>query len=325
MSITGGVTFRPAVRKDTPLIIGLAGPTKSGKTYSAHRLARGIAGGAPIAMINAEGARGHQYAEKFQYLACDLEAPFRATRYVDALKEAAKINPGCVIVDSVSHCHDGPGGALEWHEEELDRLSRGDQSKRDKNNFTAWIKPKTAENALIYQILSMQCPVILCMRAKEKLKIIPGRQPENLGWQPIVGERIAFETIFTLMLPPHAKGVPDLSISEMREPFDSLVPHGRPIDEKVGEQLASWARGGSAPAPQAAEAKARERLSDAEITAIAVAAKARASELGGDLTDVQIVRAALDRYGWKTRTEIDPARYDEFLELVANWSKADAA
>jgi hypothetical protein len=29
--------FRPAKRENTPLIIGLAGPTKSGKTYSAHR------------------------------------------------------------------------------------------------------------------------------------------------------------------------------------------------------------------------------------------------------------------------------------------------
>ena len=241
--------FRPAVRQDTPLIIGIAGPTKSGKTYSAHRLARGLAGDKPIIMINAEGARGHQYADKFQYLACDIEAPFRPTKYTEALKEAAALNPGCIIIDSGSHMHDGPGGILEWHEEELDRMAGDNWQKRNKMTFSAWIAPKAAENEFIYQMLATNCPIVLCLRAKEKLKIVPGRDPIDLGWQPIVGERVAFETMFTLMLTPGSKGVPDLSLSEMREPFDSLVPGNKVIDERLGEQLAVWARGGAAPAP----------------------------------------------------------------------------
>lgn len=240
--------FRPAVRQDTPLIIGIAGPTKSGKTYSAHRLARGLAGDKPIIMINAEGARGHQYADKFQYLACDIEAPFRPTKYTEALREAAALNPGCIIIDSGSHMHDGPGGILEWHEEELDRLAGDNWQKRNKMTFSAWIAPKAAENEFIYQMLATNCPIVLCLRAKEKLKIVPGRDPIDLGWQPIVGERVAFETMFTLMLTPGSKGVPDLSLSEMREPFDSIVPGNKVIDERLGEQLAAWARGGAAPA-----------------------------------------------------------------------------
>ncbi len=28
-----GFTFRPAIREQTPMIVGLAGPSKSGKTY----------------------------------------------------------------------------------------------------------------------------------------------------------------------------------------------------------------------------------------------------------------------------------------------------
>lgn len=242
-------TFRPAVRQDTPLIIGLAGPTKSGKTLSALRVATGLAGGKPIIMINAEGARGHQYADKFTYIACDLTPPFRPELYTEALTEAAKQNPGCIIIDSASHMHDGPGGILEWHEEELDRIAGQDEGKRQRSTFTAWIKPKASENEFIYALLGMKCPVILCLRAKEKLKIIPGKQPVDLGWQPIVGERVAFETMFTLVLPPHSKGVPDLSISDMRQPFDRLVPENRPLDEKLGERLAEWAKGGATPAP----------------------------------------------------------------------------
>ena len=180
-------TFRPAVREETPLIIGIAGPTKSGKTYSAHRLGRGLANGGVVAMINAEGARGHQYAETFKYVACDLEPPFRPTSYTQALKDVASIKPAVVIIDSGSHMHDGPGGVLEWHEEILDETVGKDYKARQRSTFTAWVKPKAAENQFIYQMLAMKVPVILCLRAKEKLKIVPGKDPVDLGWQPIVG------------------------------------------------------------------------------------------------------------------------------------------
>jgi hypothetical protein len=238
------VTFRPAIRAHTPLIIGIAGPTKAGKTYSALRIARGLAGDKPVAMINAEGPRGHQYAEKFTYLAYDLTAPYRPDRYIEALQAARELKPGCVIVDSVSHCHDGPGGILEWHEEILDQIAAKDYDKRQRATFAAWVKPKASENKLIYTLLEMQCPVVLAMRAKEKIKIVKGKDPIDLGWQPIVGERIAFETMFTLMLPPHSKGVPNLALSEMREPFDTMIPSDKPIDEHLGRELAKWAAGG---------------------------------------------------------------------------------
>lgn len=234
--------FRPAVREKTPLIIGIAGPTKSGKTYSAHRIAIGLANGGTIVMINAEGPRGHQYADKFKYLACDLTPPFRPTVYTEVLKEAAKLNPAVVIIDSGSHMHDGPGGLLEWHDEIAKRMAKGDPDKIDKMNFPAWADPKAAENEFIYTMLGMTCPIVLCFRAKEKIKL-QGGKVIDLGWQPIAGERVAFETIFTLMLPPHSKGVPDLAISEMREPFDTMVPAGKPIDEQLGRELAKWAAG----------------------------------------------------------------------------------
>lgn len=235
--------FRPAERKDTPLIIGLAGPTKSGKTFSALRLAMGLANGGTIAMLNAEGKRGEQYADNFKYVNCNIAPPYTPERYTEALEAMRTLKPAVGIVDSASHMHDGPGGLLEYHEAELQRMAGNDQGKRDRCNFTAWIRPKAAENKFIYTMLSMDCPIILCFRAKEKLKIVPGKQPIDLGWQPIAGDRITFETIFTLVLPPHSKGVPDLEQSEMRQPFDTMIPKGKPIDEELGRKLAAWARG----------------------------------------------------------------------------------
>lgn len=237
-------TFRPAVREKTPLIVGLAGPTKSGKTYSAHRLAQGLANGGIVAMINAEGARGHQYADKFKYVACDIEPPYSPKRYIEAIEAAKQLSPAVLIIDSASHMHDGPGGMLEYHDAELDRMAGDDYKKRERMTWTAWIRPKADENQFIYAMLGVKCPVILCFRAKEKLRIVAGKPPVDLGWQPIASDRVSFETIFTLVLPPHCKGVPDLSISEMREPFDIMVPEGRQLDEELGRKLSAWAAGG---------------------------------------------------------------------------------
>lgn len=239
------VTFRPARREHTPIVAGLAGPTKSGKTMSAHRLAVGLAQGGPVAMINTEGAKGHQYADRFQYIATDVEAPFRPEKYTEALHAALSLSPqpAVVIIDSCSHMWDGPGGILEWHEQELDRIAGQDQKKRERSTWTAWIKPKAAENHFIYALLEADCHLILCFRAKEKIKIVTGKPPVDLGWQPIASERVAFETLFTLVLPPHCKGVPDMDASEMREPFDTLIPTGKALSEETGVLLGNWAAG----------------------------------------------------------------------------------
>lgn len=246
-------TFRPATREDTPLIVGIAGPTKSGKTMSALRLAAGMTTDVSrIAMLNAEGKRGKQYADWFEakygkkYLECSIGPPYSPERYTEALLEMKKLGPTVGIIDSASHMHDGPGGLLEYHDAEVLRLGGDDTKKQERVSMgSAWIKPKAAENKFIYAMLDMECPIILCFRAKEKIKIITGRPPVDLGWQPIAGDRITFETIFTLMIPSFCKGVPDRELSEMRDPFDKMVPFDKAVDEALGRQLATWARGGA--------------------------------------------------------------------------------
>ncbi|MCK5343645.1 MAG: AAA family ATPase, partial [Candidatus Heimdallarchaeota archaeon] len=233
-------TFRPAVREQTPVIIGLAGPSKSGKTYSALRLATGMAKGGKIAMINTEGRRGHQYADKFKYDAADLSEPFTMKSYEEAIKDAAKIKPAVLIIDSMSHAHEGIGGMLDQHEAELDRLSKGgNYEKRQKLTWAAWIRVKADEATMINTMLQQNFHIILAFRAKEKIKIIKGKEPKDLGWRPIASDRIHFETAVTLILPPNSKGKPDLTEqgSELREPFDSMIKAVQ-IDEKLGQQIA---------------------------------------------------------------------------------------
>ena len=97
---------------------------------------------------------------------------------------------------------------------------------------------------MINAMLQMDCYIILCFRAKEKLKLVKGKDPEPLGWQPIASDRIHYETAFTLILPPGSKGTPDMSAigSELREPYDTMVT-GKTIDEELGRKLAKWAEG----------------------------------------------------------------------------------
>ena len=235
-------TFRPALRLNTPMIPGLAGPSKSGKTYSALRLATGMAQGGQIAMINTEGPRGHQYADRFKYIACDLTEPFTMKSYEEAIKAASALNPAVLVIDSVSHAHEGIGGMLDQHEKELDRLAGNDYQKRQKMTWAAWVKPKADEASMINTMLQVGCHIILCFRAKEKIKIVKGKDPVDLGWQPIGSDRIHFETAFTLILPPHSKGTPDMDASEMRDPFDKMVKREQ-INEDLGQRLAEWATG----------------------------------------------------------------------------------
>jgi hypothetical protein len=234
-------SFRPAKRENTPLIIGLAGPSKSGKTFSALRLATGLKGTGQIFMINTEGKRGHQYADKFDYFATDMSEPFSMARYLEAMVEVKKQNPSVLIIDSVSHAHEGIGGMLEQHESELDRMAGDNWDKRNKMTWAAWVKPKKEEANMINFMLQLNCHIILCFRAKEKLKIVKGKEPESLGWQPIGSDRIHFETAFTLILPPHSQGVPDMTAlgSEFREPYNKMIT-AKQIDEQLGKRLAEW-------------------------------------------------------------------------------------
>ncbi len=240
--------YRPAVLEGATVFIGLAGPSGSGKTYSALRIATGLAQGKPIYMVDTEARRGLHYANQFEFMHGELAAPFRPSSYEEAIAAAKKAGAGCIVVDSMSHEHEGPGGVLEWHEEELYRMAKDDWAKREKVKFTAWIKPKRARNQLINSILQLGVHCVFCFRAKEKIALIKDDKgkivPTPMGWQPIVGDRFEYEMTALLTLPPNSKGVPDLEISKMQDQLLPFFKKGAQLDEAMGERLAKWAQGG---------------------------------------------------------------------------------
>lgn len=245
--------FRPAVREQCFTLTGFAGPSGSGKTYSALRFATGLAQGRPIAMVDTEARRGLHYADQFDYLYSELEAPFSPSRYLEAIKAAEAAGAFVTIVDSMSHEHEGPGGVLEMHETELDRMAGEDFRKREACKFAAWIKPKQEHNRFVNSILQVKMHLIFCFRAKEKMKLVKndkGRmEPQLLGWQPICTDRLEYEMTALLMLPPNSRGVPDLSegATKMQEQHAGFFRNMKEVNEESGKALADWASGGAAP------------------------------------------------------------------------------
>ena len=243
-------TFRPAIREQTNVLVGIAGPSSSGKTYSALRLATGLADGRPIFMIDTEAKRGLHYADAFRFQHGEFKAPFRPQRYLEAIAAAKGAGAAVVIVDSMSHEHEGPGGILEWHEEELSRMAGQDYGKREKVKFAAWIKPKAAHNQFVNGVLQIGVHCIFCFRAKEKLALVRTNgkvEPVPQGWQPICSDRFEYEMTTLLMLPPNSHGMPDLNAAptKLQEQHRSIFPAGRQIDEEMGRRLAEWASGGA--------------------------------------------------------------------------------
>lgn len=252
---------RPAVRESVPLLIGIDGPSGGGKTYSALRLATGIQQvvGGDIHGIDTEARRMLSYADKFKFRHLEFKAPFGPLDYLAAIEHCISKGAKTIIVDSMSHEHEGPGGVLEQHEAEVERMGGG-----EKNNFRAWAKPKADRRRMLNTILQMPANFIFCFRAKEKMKVVPGQQPKELGFMPIAGEELIFEMTANCLLLPKANGVPtwqtdftgEKLMMKLPAQFMSLLDDGKPLDEAKGKVMAQWALG--TPTPVAVSAPLSE-------------------------------------------------------------------
>jgi energy-coupling factor transporter ATP-binding protein EcfA2 len=260
---------KPAVREACPLLVGLTGPSGSGKTKSALRLATGIVAirGGKVVGVDTESNRMLHYApaagEKadpsrgtYDFLHIPFAPPHSSDDYKEVILQASKLaEGGCVIIDSMSHEHEGEGGYLEFHDREVERMSKGDAQKAERVTFAGWIKPASARRKLINSILQINCSFVFCFRAKEKLKIVRGKDPVELGWQAIAGEEFVYEMTSRMLLPPGAGGVPSFDASafehnaaKLQEQHSAMFKRDAPLDEETGERLARWAAGG-APKP----------------------------------------------------------------------------
>ncbi len=248
-------TFRRAVRADVPLLIGLAGGTGSGKTYSLLQLAKGMTPeGKRFAFIDTEAGRGLAYADAFDYDYVELRPDFTPARYLEVIKAADTAGYPVIVIDSFSHEYAGHGGLMDWHDAELDRLAGDDWKKRAAMGVPAWSKPKQAHKAMMADLLQVRAHLLFGLRAEEKIamekdsqgrtEIVPKSGPGGFkGWLPICEKNFPYELTASFLMMAETPGVPKpIKLQAQHKPF---FPDGKLITETAGRQLAEWARGGT--------------------------------------------------------------------------------
>jgi hypothetical protein len=252
-------TLRAGVREQVPLLVGISGPSGSGKTYSALEMATGMqeAVGGPIIFIDTENRRALHYADVFKFEHLDMGAPFGSLDYLAALRFAADQKPAAIIVDSMSHEHEGPGGMVDYHARELHRMAGDDYKKQERMTMLAWQKPKQARRALLNGLVRLNSNVIMCFRAGEKSK--PGKDANGKtaiieqGFTPIAGPEFVYEMTLSALLYPGARGVPTWESDKPGEHGATKMPGwasemfapGRALTRAHGRALAEWAKGGA--------------------------------------------------------------------------------
>lgn len=311
--------FRDAKRENVSLLIGLAGGTGSGKTYSAMLLARGLANGHPFVGIDTENGRMLIYADDFPELKHGrIDEPFRPEKYTDAInagdafleKSGVPSVNRVIVVDSASHEWYGDGGVLDWQEQIMD----GKESRR----LMSWIDPKKAHKRMVTRLLRVNAHVILCFRAEPKVAMIddpekPGKKkfidrPSLTGlngWIPIAEKNLPYELTASFLCMADRPGVP-LPI-KLPNPLRPLVPLDRPLGDATGRALGEWAAGGvQKPADEPSVALASEPQRRLIF--------ARAKEAG---VDEMGLRAIFDAHTGQTSSAAIPAdKVEAILEAI---------
>lgn len=276
--------FKPAEKVGLKIFLGIAGPTGSGKTYSALLIAQGLVGHVgKIFVLDTENGRALHYADRFQFMHGHFSAPYSPARYLEAIEAAVAAGAECVVVDSASHMHEGEGGVLEMQAAEHARMGGKDSTK-----FASWIKPKGEFKKFVIGVMQLNVHVIFCFRAREKLAMVKvmknGREvnePVNTGWAPICTNGLDYEMTALLTLPPNAKGVPAYGTQHEKMPIylQDIFKPGQALSVDTGRALAQWASSSmtmSKPVQTEEDAIAAQLRRDQEIEELLGQARARA-------------------------------------------------
>jgi hypothetical protein len=263
--------IREATATDLVPLVSFFGESATGKTLSALLYARGIVGPkGKIGGVDTENKRMSIFADRVPggFVVIDLPEPFSPMRYQAAIGQLEEV-VDIIVVDSMSHEWEGPGGILEWQEEELHKLSGGDYAKAEKMKLLSWQKPKRAHKALLQWMLRSTKPVILCFRAEKKTHFATEEEQQQ-GQQrkkasvitdqfttPIGAKNFVWECLVTYeMVQREVDGRNEGGFSIARKwthpDVRGLLP--RPEEQigiKHGEALAAWCRRASRKTPAA--------------------------------------------------------------------------
>lgn len=231
------INIREAVRAGSKVVIGVAGTSGSGKTYTALKMARGMVDNPrEIGFLDTENRRGSLYADILDgpFLIGDLYAPFSPDRYAQAIKEFQDAGVKVLVVDSASHEHEGEGG-LEDH---AHRPTANGQERK----IADWQGAKREHKKFMRALLQSDMHIIVTLRAREKMDFSNPKQPKSLGIQPICEKNFMFEMTASMMMWNEGQSQQFL---KMPEALRSIFGNGQGyLNEGHGNALIDWVNSG---------------------------------------------------------------------------------
>lgn len=224
------IEIKKAERSQSKLRIGLAGPSGAGKTMSALKMARGMAGPeGKILMIDTERGSGSLYAHITTYDIITLTPPYAPKNYVEAIEAGENGGYDVIIIDSLSHAWSDEGGILD----QADKLSATG------NRFTAWSSLTPQHRKLVNGMLNSDAHIIATVRSKQEYAMEKDEKTgkssvKKLGMAPVQRDGMEYEfTVFMDIEHNHnAHASKDRTALFVDEIFT--------IDEKTGERLIKW-------------------------------------------------------------------------------------
>lgn len=235
------IQIRPAVRGGSKAIIGIAGVSGSGKTYTALKLARGmVSKSSEIGFLDTENKRGSLYADILdgQFMIGDLYPPFSPKRYAEAIKEFQEAGVKVLVIDSVSHEWEGEGGCDDIANAALEN------GKKVAN----WIGAKREHKSFMNILLQCNMHIICCIRAREKTDFKNPSKPVSLGIQPVCEKNFMFEMTASMLMEDEGKKQLFLKMPSF---LKSVFGDGKGyIGEENGRALIKWVDEGEKEDPE---------------------------------------------------------------------------
>lgn len=238
------------------LFVALVGGTNSGKSFSALRLARGIAGPkGRIAAADTEGGRLLHLKRDFDFDILLMDPPHHPAQYAEVAEAAEVAGYDALLFDSFSMEWRGVGGVLDQMDSELERAVRRAEAKarekgwnfdedraRNANKMAASIKPKMAHKLMVNSLLARRIPIIFSIRGEMTLD--PDTKKEKFKAATAPG--FLFEVTVSFRLASDRRGIIDLSDPssyKMEGIHRGMFRDGDQLSEEHGAKLAAWARG----------------------------------------------------------------------------------
>ena len=224
-------SFKKATKEAAKLRLALFGVSGSGKTYTALRLATGLAGeNGKIAVIDTERNSACKYSDRFNFDVCNATKPSieNLKMFIFDAKEY-----DVLIIDSMTHA---------WLEllQDVERIAK---TKFGGNTWSAWSEGTPKQMSFINALLDFPGHIIATMRTEtnwtttinDKGKVVPVR----VGEAPKQGKGIEYEFDMLMQISPEHDA---LVIKDRTGKYqDEVIPMP---DEEFGKALGDWLKEG---------------------------------------------------------------------------------